>query len=357
MKIITFIVGAATGLLITASHAASPLTMLTARDAASRAILAQPLERFEEGAESPQDIPAAIHRNYPRIIEQNLARMDSADAQAYVDQLSDTELTAIAQLYVNANADTRREGKLLLVAANRFDGGRLARLSRFFGHAAVYDAILQVSPAKAQGFAQGASIVYAAPLAGASTMVAARMAALSGATSSIASRAGGGLLAPTAGTFKPNVGMTLEEIYTGFRGMMVGRAAVTAALYETTVYAGIQLSAAWVGGYSFGTGLTMLAQTYAPDWYYGPFVDTVGNTADWLNATVYTIGGFYGSAIYDLGHFESVTAPTMGVPAASQYSMRDTGGDFGVTGAWTTYYINMPAKCPRGYTCAPPMQR
>jgi hypothetical protein len=342
--------------MVSASHAAAPLTFLSATDAASRTVLARPIEHWEDGAESPQDIPAAIHRNYPQIIEQNLARMNAADAKLYVDQLSDTELTAMAQLYVNASVDTHRAGSLLLVAANRFDGGRLARLSRFFGYAPVYDAILQAAPAKAQGFAQNAPVVYAAPTPGALTAMSTTVAAAGGGTLLVAARAGAGagLAEPMAGAFKPNVSMTLQEIYSGFRGMMVGRLAATAALYETTAYAGLQLSLAWGAGYSFGTGLTYLAQTYAPDWYYGTFVDFVGNTYTWFDNTVTTIGGYVGSGVYDLGHYESDIAPVLGVPAVAQQSMRDTGGDFGVTSAWSTYY-NLPATCPRGQKCPPPM--
>lgn len=357
MKLISIIAGAAAVFMVSASHAAAPLTFLSATDAASRTVLARPIERWEDGAESPQDIPAAIHRNYPQVIEQNLARMSAADAKIYVDQLSDTELTAMAQLYVNASVDTHRAGSLLLVAANRFDGSRLARLSRFFGYAPVYDAILQVAPTKAQSFAQNAPVVYAAPVAGNLTAMSSTMAAAGGGTLLMASSAGAGLAQPMAGGFKPNVGMTLQEIYTGFRGMVVGRAAVTAALYETTVYAGLQLSIAWSAGYSIGTGLTTLAQTYAPDWYYGTFVDQVGNTTSWFNSTVNAIGYYVGSSVFDLGHYEASSAPIMSVPIGAQNTLRDTGGDFGVTGAWTTYYYNPPDTCPRGQKCPPPMMR
>ena len=126
LKITSFAAGLALALLLPASHAASAdLTRYTAPDAVSRSILAQHV-RFADGALTPQDRPAAIHRNYPMIVEQNFARMDQSRSSAWVDQLSDVELQGIAQLYANANADSHRSGLLLQVAANRMDGPHLA---------------------------------------------------------------------------------------------------------------------------------------------------------------------------------------------------------------------------------------
>jgi hypothetical protein len=359
-------VSAAVALIVPMSYAAPvPLTMLSAPDSVSRSILARPVQHFEDGAVSPQDIPAAIHRNYPQILEQNFARMNAQSSLAFVDNLSDVELGAMAQLYANANADTQRTGKLLLVAANRMDGAHLARLSKFFGYAPVYEAILQAAPLKAQNFAQNAPVVSSAPVIGAPSPLAAPMRPVSSSPFALNSKLGGGAITPMQ--FKPSTGMTLDEIYTGFRGMQVGSMGGTAALYESTFYAGTQLTIAWGAGYGFGTGLTYLAQTYIPDWYYGTFVDAVGNTADWFQHVVDTAGNFYGSSIYDLGHYESSTAPAMGVPSAAQSSMQNTGGDFGVTSAWQTIWINPPTGggggggggggCAPGEKCPPVLSK
>jgi hypothetical protein len=239
-----------------------------------------------------------------------------------------------------------------LVTANRMDGPHLARLSKFFGYAPVYSAILAAAPLKAQAFAQNAPIAFAAPTIGAPSPVVAAAMGQPRPLFALAANLDGGTAAPMQAPFKPNVSLTLEETYTGFRGMMVGSSAATAALYETTVYAGTQLVFAWGVGYGFGTGLTWVAQKYAPDWYYGPFVDTVGGGVDWFQNTVNTVGHFYGSSIYDLGHYESDVAPVMSVPVPAQHSMQDTGGDFGVTGAWNTYYVdNSGNSCARGQKC------
>lgn len=102
--------------------------------------------KFEDGAESKGDVPAAIARNYPQIIEQNFARMNTAATHAVVNSLADVELQAIAQLCAKANADAHRTGALLLIAADRMDGAHLARLSKFFRYAPVYDAITKMAP-------------------------------------------------------------------------------------------------------------------------------------------------------------------------------------------------------------------
>ena len=105
---------------------------------------------FEEGAAGPGDIAAAIERNFPKIIEQNVASMRPATASIWMDQLSDLEFEHLAQLYVNANTAAGRSGKLLLVAASRFDGSHLSRWARFFGYNEVYTAIAAVSQQKLQ---------------------------------------------------------------------------------------------------------------------------------------------------------------------------------------------------------------
>lgn len=60
----------------------------------------------------------------------------------------------------------------------------------------------------------------------------------------------------------PNVGMTLDEIYLVFR---TGQAmSVTAALYETSYFVGLNVSIAWGVGWYTGTAVSYLLQTYAP---------------------------------------------------------------------------------------------
>lgn len=342
---------AAIAMFVSVSHAsaATPLTVITAPDAVSRSVLSVPTVRFDDGAESKSDLPAAIARNYPQIIEQNFARMNSSATHALVNNLTDVELQAIAQLYTNANANAHRNGALLLIAADRMDGPHLARLSKFFGYAPVYDAITKMAPIKAQNFAQNASIMYPAPAPGGATpaMISAQAAAL--VTRPRLSVAGGATLSPMQ-TFKPVTSMTFEQLYTGFRTMQVGSMAGTAALYETMVYAGGQLTAAYGGGYLIGTGLTWVAQTYLPDWYYGTFVDAVGDSVQWLQNAANTVGSFYGSSIYELGNYEINTAPTMSVPSAALAQMEASGGDAYVTRPMVVYLYG-GGGCVHAWDC------
>jgi hypothetical protein len=60
----------------------------------------------------------------------------------------------------------------------------------------------------------------------------------------------------------PNVGMTLDEIYMVFR---TGQAmSVTAALYSTSYFVGLNISKAWGIGWATGSAISYLLQNYAP---------------------------------------------------------------------------------------------
>jgi hypothetical protein len=265
--------------------------------------------------------------------------------------LTDRELQGLAQLYANANAANHRDGLLLLIAANRVDGTRLARMSKAFGYAPVYDAIAKVAPTKAQDFAQHAAIVYPSPVAGASTPM-----MLSAQVTSETGRgrltAGGTIVSPMQ-SFKPAVSMTFEQLYVGFRTLQVGSMAGTAALYETMVFAGKNLGIAYSSGYAVGTGLTWVAQTYMPDWYYGTFVDAVGNSVNWFQNTANTVGTLLGTSVYDLGHFELQTTPTMSVPSPAVELMETSGGDWQITSEMVDYSLGAGRHCQRGTGCYP----
>ncbi len=110
--------------------------------------------------------------------------------------------------------------------------------------------------------------------------------------------------------------------------------AAPGALYETLFYAGQELTWAASGGYAVGTGLTYVAQTYAPDWYYGTFVDTVGNTATWFQNTYNNIVTYSSQSTSELASYQQAVAPVMTVPSIAQMTLAATGGDAFVTDAW-----------------------
>ncbi|MBS0447829.1 MAG: hypothetical protein JSR59_17965 [Proteobacteria bacterium] len=292
-----------------------------APDAISRDILSHPIKAFEEGAVSASDVPAAIERNYSKIIEQNVASMPPNSAAAWLDQLSDLELEHTAQLYVNSNATAGRTGKLLQVWASRLDGAHLAHVARYFGYDNVYSAIVEVAPLKAQSFAAKVSVAYPGPIAGMPLSVPQHMASVWG--------SGGAIMAG----FTPQVSMTLEQLYSGFRSMQVGAMASQAAVYETGMYAGKNLIAAWGIGYGFGTGITYLMQEYTPDFYNDTFVPAVGGTissaVNFVQNLVTTVYHDYTQMQTDpLGNYEKSTIPTFGVNSSAQNTMGITGGDF-----------------------------
>jgi hypothetical protein len=319
-------------------HAATGYTSETAPDALSKAVLETPILTPEEGAVDAAGVPAAIHRNFPKIIEQNFAGMPAGTAANWVHQLGDVELDHLAQRYVNANASAARKGKFLQLAALRLEGPDLGRLSKFFGYKAVHAAVAAMAPAKLADFKAYSSPSFAAPIPGAEPFVPSTVQAPAGVV--------------TMSGFTPEVTMTLDEIYIGFRTMQVGCMATTGALYETAAYAGAELYAAWTAGYWFGGQLTTMMQTYEPDFYYGTFVNWVGVPADWLQDLVYTTYS-YGTNLSGLGSYQSTTLPTMGTTTSQINSMGNLGGDWGTELGYETFEGGGGGACPRGQKCPP----
>jgi len=62
----------------------------------------------------------------------------------------------------------------------------------------------------------------------------------------------------------PTLDMTLQEIYLEFRTAPVGALSPAASIYMTTAFAAVNLAAAFQAGYTLGTGISWLIQTYAP---------------------------------------------------------------------------------------------
>jgi hypothetical protein len=307
-------------------HAMGAYSATTAPDAVSREVLSQPLHSFEEGAVTPQDIPGAIHRNLPLVVEQAVAGMRPSKARAWLDGMSDFQLQRVAQLYVKSNADTKRAGKLLQVLAARLDGARLGRLSKFFGSEEVALAVSSVAPEKMAAFAANTSSEFVAPAPEAVTALG----------------TGRGVIDPM---WTPAISMTLEELYDGFYSMQVGSMATTAALYETASYAGTKLVPAFGYGYAFGTGLSYVMENYMPTFYYNTFVPAVGNAADYLQSVVDTTYDY--SPVVDLlGPYQGSSMPVMGVPADAQGEMLRTGGDYQTEVAYHTYY-DVDGHCSR----------
>lgn len=328
-------------------HATTGYTAYTAPDAVSQGILAVQIATPDEGAVNAADVPNAIDRNFPRIIEQNLAARRASSAMAWIDQLSDLELDHLAQLYVNSNATNARTGKLLQVAASRLDGAHLGRLSRFFGYADVHAAVASIAPHKLGAFEANSSAAFIAPVAGAALSVPMTVARIGAGAAGV-----GG--ATTMAGFVPSVSMTFEQLYAGFRSMQVGSMATTGAIYETATYAGRNLVIAWGVGYAFGSGITYLMQEYEPAFYYDTFVNWVGVPIDWVNNYVLTTYN-YGTNLSGLGAYQSSTLPTYGTISSQISNMGSYGGDWATEGAYQTFEGGSGGdSCSRGAGRCPP---
>ena len=346
----------------TLCHAGALYNAATAPDGLTKSLLTHPVASFTDGAMSASDVAGAINRNFPKIVEQNLARKSPEDAASWIDNLSDVELNHLAQLYVNANFAQVRRGQFLKVAALRLDGAHLGRLSQFFGYSPVRVAVASVAASKLSSFNSNTATSYLAPVPGAATRVEATVdpalqAQLEGpslgATSlgSAVARVGiGGTLTAQAG-FTPVVTMTLEQIYLGFRGMQVGSLAAYGALYETAVFAGKDLIAAYGAGYAAGSGITWLMQTYTPTFYSDDFCEWVGAPVTWLqNFAVHTYNLYSNSWL--LGQYESETMPLFDTTVGQQNLMGSMGGDWGMTDEYEGF-VGGGDPCRDGSNCTP----
>lgn len=217
--------------------ASTPYTSSTAPDTLSRSLLAHQLTRLDEGRLPGEDLKTVLHRNYPTIIEQNFARRSTLDNQHAIDALQDSELHELAVVYQHEVAEQGMKGNLLPILATRLDAPRLSRLAKSFGYSAVYAAVLEATPLKAQGFAASSSIVYP-------TVSTIRLPAFVKGADGIS----GGLVSPMASG--PNVEITLLQIYQAFRTGAYGIALSPSACicWETSVYASKQFGPAFAAG-------------------------------------------------------------------------------------------------------------
>lgn len=321
--------------------AAKPFTALNAPDAASRAALQSPLRSIDQGATSAADANWAIHRNFSRIVEQNFARLSAADLEGTLDRLSEAELEDLAQLYVNATMDSGRPARLLDIVAHRLSGASLGRVSRFFGHAPVYEALLRVAPSKAVDFARHSRPDFAAPTPGA--FRARSVPALSGVPGSVHPQAATPTWSPSqllkTGMQKTQAGQfinyTPNEIYLSFRTAPVGSLSVAGALYETATLLGKQVAIAYTTGWAAGTAIEQLLYTYAPGTY-----TTIGGTINQMVAN-------YTSA-YDLAlqaEWQSAAATLFGLTPALTTTIIENGGDFMVAYEWFIIDGGGSSKC------------
>lgn len=158
-----------------------------------------------------------------------------------------------------------------------------------------------------------------------------------------ARRGGGAVSGSTLGGIIKYYNWTPNQIYLDLRTAPIGALGSLGAFVETWSIVGEGVSIAWQEGTYVGNVVNYLLETYAPDLY-----DAIGGTEqemvnELLAATSWATAG----------PIQASMAATAQVPSSQTIGMSTANGDYGSTGAWTTYWINTPSDCPRGEKCPP----
>jgi hypothetical protein len=157
---------------------------------------------------------------------------------------------------------------------------------------------------------------------------------------------GGGAIANAGfGSVIKYYNWTPSEIYLDIRTAPFGSISRLGALAETFSIVSAGVGIAWYGGQAIGNVANYLLETYAPDLY-----TTIGGVEQQM-----VIDVFGSTDVMTAGFWESQISAALAPPATQVIGMRNSGGDYGSTGAWNTYWINAPGACPRGEKCPPPM--
>jgi hypothetical protein len=230
--------------------------------------------------------PAEIDSKFATVLESNFS---NGQAKKILTRLTNRELHDIADRYYATNVG--RPSELLNIMARQLDGKSLTRVAAAFGYENVQRAVTAYSPGNVQiEFTRNASSIAL------------------------------GVPTPMAGP-APNINMTLQEIYLEFRTAPVGSLSPSAALTETSIYAGAYLYGAWKVGTAIGTQIYGLIQTYDP-----ALDDAIGGTesviVDELNARV--SGIFNSNTQENQGYQEHITDGMYGYPVTdSHYNFGD----------------------------------
>lgn len=262
--------------------------------------------------------PEAIHRNFLKVVTQNLANAGTATRVA---RLSDRELAAIAR-HAAQGAPSERAG-LLKLFARRLDARALVRIARAFGRAPTEAAVhAYAGRATRDAFDGEIAGIIAAPDDG------------GGDTGGTGGTGGTGTTGGAIGgsTYpRPNLNMTLEEIYLEFRTAPVGSLSPSASLAETSMYAGGWLYASWKVGNWLGDGIYALISTYAPG-----LDAAMGNTIASVIENMWLA-----SDAVDQGHYEAALDDLFGLPVTTS---SDPWGDWDISVPMIDYY-NWSGTC------------
>ncbi len=317
-------VAVAAAMLSANASAATSYTAITAPDAESRLVLAHPFTSVNQWKNSSAGMDLAVHASFPQIIEQNFAKLDAEGSANLLHSLSDLELAHLSQLYTNAVTDAGGTAHLHNILASRLEARDLARVSKYFGYAAMAVAINNVAPQKSFAFGQLASAEAMGPRAGARLLT---------------------IGAPGASTNLLGLGQYLHytpyEVYLSFRTAPVGSLGVAGSLYESGVIFGMGVTLAATVGYQAGSVLSTLIQTYDPS-----LNDAIGGTISEMVAQFQTTWNQT-----QIGVWQSNLGSQIPMTVQQRIDQVSYGGDFGVSADWEFAVGGSGASCGMQRSC------
>jgi hypothetical protein len=252
----------------------SSATDVALTDPVRKAVLSRPrIKTLHENAVGG-DLRSVLSAQTPLVLEQNIARFGDRRLHLLFSSLTDDELQLMSVIYTKAVASYGIRPHLLDMLAQRLSPSDLGRLSRHFGFAPVYEALVRRAPQKAFEFERHSHPNFMAP----------------GPWSPIPQpstrRPVKFLIDESSPSYfkrvTPTIEYTIYEIYLSYRTAPVGALGVNAALYETAVFAGQRLAFAYGAGYTVGTVLSSLIQTYAPA-LHNSIGGAIYNVVNWLS--------------------------------------------------------------------------
>jgi len=303
--------------LALAGSSRDAFTAQTPTDATAAILLRPRIKSLDENLVSRADHRQVIAAQTPLIIEQNFARYDSGRLSRVLSNLTEDELQLMSVIYMGAVANYGIRPLLLDVLATRLSPAELGRISRHFGFAPVYEAVISHAPLKSLEFQRHSNPNFMAP-------------GLWSPVPRPAAQRQVKFLFDESGPryFKratPTLDYTLYEVYLSYRTSPVGSLTVRAALYETAVFAGSRLAGAYYAGYAVGTGLSNLIQIYAPDLH-----DRIGgaiyNVVDWLSSAWAT------NNVSTIGYSQQNSSAPFSLGAYDNYF--PTSSDYNITHEW-----------------------
>lgn len=304
------------------SAAAFSQSTVSAEAAITQQVLANQISTIDEGTPAGSESNWTINKNFPQIIEQNIARQNARQASDLIDNLSALELSHLAQLYVNANSDTGRSGLLLQLWAAKLDGKRLGRISKHFGYSSVYNAVMTIAPGKWSTFEAHSNHTFAEPVAGAGIVV-----------SDVSTPTG----QQTIGKW---LNYTPYQIYLDMRTAPVGALSVNGALFETSMALGGATYMSFQGGWTAGSWAASLIQTYSPSLW-----NTIGGTVAGMVNQISSAGTYVLQ-----GQYEKSAGALFGLTPSQSTTMSSSGGDYDAAQAWEDYdHLKCQKSGVRGY--------